>query len=157
LQSEAKKHDISLNVLVNQIIRQHLEWHLVASKIGEIPVQKSIISMLMEKIDDSDLIEIARISANQRFKNIVLMLNHEFTVSAWIGALKSWLDKTGFPYKHDRNKNQHLFIIHHDMGNKFSIFQKEIFETVFNMLEIKPKFELTNNITTFKFETDELN
>ena len=148
---EAEKNNLSLNVLVNQIIRQHIEWHSIASKIGEIPIQKSIISMLLERIDDSDIIKIARLAANQKFKTIILMLNNQFTVCAWIDALKSWLTIAGFPYKHEQNKNQHLFLIHHDMGKKFSLFQKEVLETVFKMFKIQPEFELSDNDTVFKF------
>jgi hypothetical protein len=151
LHSEAKQNNISLNVLINQIIRQYLEWYSIASKIGEIPMQKSILSMFIEKLDASDLVDIARNAADMHFKNVILMFKSEFTVSAWIEALESWIKVAGFPYKHETDSNQHSFIIQHDMGNKFSIFEKELLETVFNMFKIKPEFDLTNNNITFKF------
>lgn len=151
LHSEAKQNNISLNVLVNQVVRQYLEWYSIAPKIGKIPIQKSILSMFMEKLDVSDLIEIARYNANTHFKNVILMFKSEFTVSAWIGVLESWIKVAGFPYKYEIDNNSHSFIINHGMGNKFSIFQKEILETTFNMFKIKPEFDLTNDNIAFKF------
>ncbi len=151
LQSEAKQNHVSLNVLVNQIIRQYQEWYSISSKIGEVPIRKNILSMFVEKIDTSDLIEIARYSANTYFKNVILMFKGEFTLSAWIEVLESWIKVAGFPYKHEVDHNQHTLIIQHDMGNKFSIFEKELLGTIFNMFKIKPEFDLTDNSISFKF------
>ena len=58
LHSEAKQNDTSLNILVNQIIRQYLEWYSTASKTGEVPIQKEILRMLFEKLDVYDLTEL---------------------------------------------------------------------------------------------------
>lgn len=151
LQSEAKQNNTSLNVLVNQIIRQYLEWYSISSKIGEISMNKNILSTLIEKLDISDLAEIARNAANTHFKNIILMFKGEFTLCAWIETFESWIKVTGFPYKHETDGNQHSFIVQHDMGNKFSIFEKELLESVFHMFKIKPEFDLTDNAITFKF------
>ncbi|TSA16694.1 MAG: hypothetical protein D4R72_06255 [Nitrosopumilales archaeon] len=55
LHSEAKQNNTSLNTLINQIIKQYLEWYSIVSKTGKIPIQKEILRMLIDKLDVSDL------------------------------------------------------------------------------------------------------
>jgi hypothetical protein len=49
LQTEANNREISLNVLVNQILKRYEEWDRYESKIGMIPVPRVILSNLIDK------------------------------------------------------------------------------------------------------------
>jgi hypothetical protein len=47
LREEAKQKDISTNTLLNQIVKEHLNWHANASKAGFIAVRRLLITNLM--------------------------------------------------------------------------------------------------------------
>jgi hypothetical protein len=49
LQTEANNREISLNVLVNQILKRYEEWDRYENKIGMIPVPRVILSNLIDK------------------------------------------------------------------------------------------------------------
>ncbi len=49
LQTEAKNREISLNVLVNQVLKRYEEWDRYENKIGMMPVPKMILSSLIDK------------------------------------------------------------------------------------------------------------
>ncbi|MBI3638775.1 MAG: hypothetical protein HY223_00485 [Thaumarchaeota archaeon] len=151
LNSEAKQNNTSLNTLVNQIIRQYLEWYSISSKIGVIPVYKRTLSMILEKLDMSDLTEIARTVVNKHFENAILMFKGEFTLRAGIETYESWIKVAGFPYKHEIDGYQHSFIIQHDVGNSFSIYQKEFLENLFHLFKMKPEINISDNHISFKF------
>lgn len=44
LQREADQKEISLNVLVNQVLRRYVKWDTFEPKIGMMPVPKIILS-----------------------------------------------------------------------------------------------------------------
>ncbi len=52
LQTEATNREISLNVLVNQILKRYAEWDRYENKIGMMPVPKVILSDLIDKALD---------------------------------------------------------------------------------------------------------
>ena len=49
LQREADQKEISLNVLVNQVIRRYVKWDTFEPKIGMMPVPKIILSTCFNK------------------------------------------------------------------------------------------------------------
>src|SRR5215203_6726032 len=49
LQTEANNREVSLNVLVNQILKRYAEWDRYENKIGMIPVPRVILSNLIDK------------------------------------------------------------------------------------------------------------
>jgi hypothetical protein len=49
LQTEADKREISLNVLVNQVLKRYAEWERYENKIGMMPVPRMILSNLIDK------------------------------------------------------------------------------------------------------------
>ncbi|HEX7033671.1 MAG TPA: hypothetical protein VF172_11795, partial [Nitrososphaera sp.] len=49
LQAEADSREVSLNVLVNQVLRRYSEWDRFENKIGMMPVPKVILSSLIDK------------------------------------------------------------------------------------------------------------
>ena len=49
LRTEANNKEVSLNVLVNQVLKRYAEWDRYENKIGMIPVPRVILSNLIEQ------------------------------------------------------------------------------------------------------------
>src|ERR687897_2612273 len=49
LQTEADNMEISLNVLVNQVLKRYAEWDRYENKIGMMPVPRMMLSNLTDK------------------------------------------------------------------------------------------------------------
>ncbi len=49
IQEEADNREISLNVLVNQVLKRYAEWDRYENKIGMMPVPKVILSSLIDR------------------------------------------------------------------------------------------------------------
>src|SRR5215213_7554363 len=49
LQQEADQKEISLNVLVNQVLRRYSDWDRYENRIGMMPVPKIMLSSLIDK------------------------------------------------------------------------------------------------------------
>ena len=80
LREESKKKQVSLNTLVNQIIKDHLDWHTYAAQAKLFHVPRSTMSGILSKLTEEEISELAIIIA-KRDVDIGLLLSGEFTLS----------------------------------------------------------------------------
>ena len=160
LQQEAKQKEISLDTLMTQIAKQHTEWYVNASQFGFISVRKSLIMKLLDEIrDDEKIKEIAREVARAS-RDTLLLLKEQYNIpmKSTLDFIESWIKEAGYPYIHDISgvdQNIHHFVIHQDIGLKWSLYLSEIlrnlFEEFFNVTKVH--FEITDNIVAFTLDT----
>lgn len=160
LQQEAKQKEISLDTLMTQIAKQHTEWYVNASQFGFISVRKSLIMKLLDEIrDDEKIKEIAREVARAS-RDTLLLLKEQYNIpmKSTLDFIESWIKEAGYPYIHDISgvdQNIHHFVIHQDIGLKWSLYLSEIlrnlFEELFNVTKVH--FEITDNIVAFTLDT----
>jgi hypothetical protein len=160
LRQEAKQKEISLDTLRTHIGKQHTEWYVNASQIGFISVRKSLIMKLLDEIrDDENIKEIAREVARAS-SDTLLLLKEQYNIpmKSTLDFIESWIKEAGYPYIHDISgvdQNIHHFVIHQDMGLKWSLYLSEIlrnlFEELFNVTKVH--FEITDNIVAFTLNT----
>jgi hypothetical protein len=55
LHEESKKKQVSLNTLVNQILKDHLDWHRYAAQARMFHVPRSAFSRLVDNFSEEDL------------------------------------------------------------------------------------------------------
>ncbi|MFZ1077783.1 MAG: hypothetical protein WAN47_10185 [Nitrosotalea sp.] len=65
LKKEADHKEISLNTLAGQIFRQHIDWHSNAPKAGFVSVTKGLISGMLNKISDEEILKLAEYTAKK--------------------------------------------------------------------------------------------
>jgi len=155
LREESKKKQVSLNTPVNQILKQHLDWHTYAAQARLYHVPKPSMSRIVDKLTEEELSELATTIAKKDFVDIGLLLRGEFTLSSFLNILENWSRVSSFPYKHEVNNQLHNFIIEHDMGRKYSFLIKEIYRHILEeMFETKSDFTITDNTIVFRFRED---
>jgi hypothetical protein len=151
LREESTEKQVSLNTLMNQIVKDHLDWHRYASQGRSIDFPRNSISRIIDKLTEEELSEIAIDISKKNFVDLAL-LRGEVTLSFYLFTIQNWLRISALPYKHEVNGNIHNLIIEHRMGKNFSFFLKEYNGKILDMLEIKSEFVVTDNIVAFKFK-----
>ena len=143
---EAETRQISVNTLVNQIINEHLDWHLYAAQAKLYYVPKPFISRVLEKFTEQQLADLAEASAKKDFVDIGLLLRGEFTISSFLSILENWSRISDIPYRTEENETTQKIIIEHNMGSKYSYLFKEIYRRLLeNAFETKTQFDTTDN------------
>lgn len=59
LRSESKHNQITLNSLVNQLLKRYVEWDMFEPKVGMIPIAKPIVIQLFSKMTKEDISNMA--------------------------------------------------------------------------------------------------
>ena len=152
---EAETRQISVNTLVNQIVNEHLDWHLYAAQAKLYYVPKPFIARILEKFSEQQLSDLAKASAKKDFVDIGLLLRGEFTMSSFLSILENWSRISDIPYRAEEIDNTQKIIIEHNMGSKYSYLFKEIYRLLLeDSFETKAKFDIMDNTIVLTFHQE---
>lgn len=163
LQSEADNREISLNVLVNQVLKRYAEWDRFETKIGMMPVPKVILSSLIDRaiavakssgIKDieryrDEIIKEAAQTAFDLMKDSVLFMKRQYNLWVVLSVLEEYMKVSGIKADHKlEGSRKHVFIIQHELGENWSLFTKELLALIFqNLANVRADFSVTSNTT----------
>ena len=58
LQNESRLQDISLNTLINKILKRYVEWDSYEPKVGMIPMTKPVITTLFNMMSEEEILDL---------------------------------------------------------------------------------------------------
>jgi hypothetical protein len=130
LQRESENKQISFNTRINQIIKDHLDWHsrIPPSRMSYVP--KSLIIQAINQLSEQQLSESAE-SVVDDLHDMSLLLRGEFSISSFLDLLHMWLKITRTPNRFERDDSlNYKIVIRHDMGYRYSYLIKEVFRRI---------------------------
>jgi len=146
LETEASQKNTSQNVLVKQILERYVQWDRFSTKIGMIPVPKSILKSLGDELDGQDIDEIINLIFPM-IKDTVLFIKGGYDLKRCIETLDDYMKASGMNSDHRVEGNMHSFIIQHDLGIKWSVFTEQLLSQVFRSFvpDKELKFQTTDS------------
>ena len=87
LQYESETKHVSLNTRINQIIKDHLDWHSVTHEAKMYYIPKPLITKAIEHLTEQELSEFAQSMIND-LQDMSLLLRGEFNFSSfWTSSI----------------------------------------------------------------------
>ena len=155
LRSEAEGQGVSLNSLVNQILKSFLEWHIFEPKVGMVPIAKPIVQELFTKMSKEQITDIAmRVGKNEVQNAALFMKGGKLNLESFLSWFESRMKNSSIQINHtyDPNDRTYTYIMKHDICENWSLYFKTILEYIFNeVLEKRVYFNTSNTMLTFKF------
>ncbi|HEX9678217.1 hypothetical protein [Nitrososphaera sp.] len=153
LRKQAEQKQVSVNTLAAQIFNSHLDWNANAGRAGMVSFPKSLLIRLVEGHSNERIIEIAKYMAQKEVADIILLLRNNYTPETFLDVVESWAEASGFPFNHHVERDRHVYVIQHDMGDGWSLYLAKVFEYVFEEIGTKkPEIKVTNNTFVLKTE-----
>ena len=151
LHKESEAKQVTFNTLVNQIIKEHLEWHNLASQARLCYMPKSFLMRIIESLAEEELDELARDTAKNDIVDVSLFLRGSFTLTSLSDLTETWLRISRIPHRFESYEDHDRIIIEHDMGFKYSYFIKQIARYVLEVaLQAKMSCDTTDNTVVLK-------
>ena len=162
LQREADNSGVSLNILVNQLLKRYNDWGKYESKLNMIPVPKVILSscmdMLVEIVREIDtkrteeyrnkIVRHAAEIAFDAMKDAVLLMKNQYNLWDVLEVLRQYMKASGIKADHRIAGRKNIFIIQHEMGENLSLFTQDILKLIFERLaKVKIESKITRNTT----------
>ena len=148
LRNEADQKIISVNALLNQIVKSYTKWHKPAKRAGLIYINRYLYKDIVEHIPEDKIKIITDNYARDFFMDTIEMFEEVPSVSFYIDYLLMWLEISGFNYRINQENPDYLSIkIQLDLGQRFSEF---IAAKIHNILLIlnqpEAKIEATDHL-----------
>lgn len=163
LQKEADNREITLNVLVNQVLKRYNEWDAMEIKLGMMPVPKLLLTTLIDKsifiarqagIKDveryrDEIVKEAAKIAFDLMKDSVLFMKNKYNLWVVLAVLQEYMKVSGIKSDHRmEGSGKHIFVIQHELGENWSLFTKELLSMIFeNLANVKAEISVTRNTT----------
>ncbi|MGE3859882.1 MAG: hypothetical protein AB7F53_07820 [Nitrososphaeraceae archaeon] len=158
IQRDANQNEVSLNVLINKILKLYVEWGRYEQKLGMMPIPQNFVSSLIQetiRLAENNGISIdpykeklIRYSADVAFSTIkesVILMRKKFDLWAVLSVLQEYMKVSGITSDHRIEEGKkHIFVIRHELGEYWSLFAKELLNLIFfNLANIRAEITIT--------------
>lgn len=153
LRSESGKKEVSLNTLVNQVLRRFVEWDMYESKVGMIPIARPVVHMLFENMSEEEIVEMACKVGKGAVHDIALFMKSRMDLESFLSWLETRLKSSSMEFSHSVKNDRHVYIIKHDLGRNWSLYHKTILELIF-IEALNRRVSVAATDTTMSFSVD---
>lgn len=151
---KAEQDGISLNTLINQILKRYVEWDMYVGKAGMVPISKPVVKKLFQELSEEEVINMSKDIAKNAVYNIALFMRSidKLDVDSFVSWFLSRM-KTSSEISENKDNNTNTYIIKHDLGENWSLYHKTILESIFTENLQKPiQTNMTDSTLTFTFK-----
>jgi len=144
LSTRADLQKTSLNVLVNQIMYNYVEWDADSIKAGWIPTQRIVLTKLIDVLDEKIILDIAKQSAKSVGKDSILYMYGKYNLENLLTDIRASAQRSGFSIKEYEEDQNLEIVIQHDLGWKWSLFFKFYYQEILHEINQRVIFDYTD-------------
>lgn len=151
IEEEAKKRNISVNTLVNQLFLSYANFDRY-QRHGFLKMSKVTFRKILETATEKEIVELAREVARNSSRTLVLAKYGELSLTNFLDYLNSLDD---YAYFIEYNEvysagEKRIITLMHSYGENSSIFVKTFAQALFELIGVEPKLSSTNNSVTLE-------
>lgn len=136
LKDEAAKDDVSVNSFIITVLRKYTSWGRFQERLGFMPLHKSMILTMLDKLTPEEIEEIGRMQKDQTIRDF-LLFESGYNLKSFMKWIELRCKVLGFELlaKQETNPDPSVFVmIHHNMGENWSLYYKGMFSAVLQEL-----------------------
>ena len=134
MREEAEDSRVSLNTLTNQLLDRYVRRGRHSNKLGLIPMTRPFLKEALRNLTEEEIKQMARNGSKEALKELVLLSKGNFSIGSFISVFNEWLKVSWMAHRYEYNKNGHHYVIHHELGKKWSLYIAELLTAIFNEL-----------------------
>ena len=152
LRSESERHQISLNTLINQLLKRFVEWDMYESKVGMIPIAKPIVVELFNKMSKEEISKMALDIGKNAVHDISLFMKNKMDLDSFLSWFETRMNSSLTETNHSIQNGFHVYVLKHELGENWSLYHKIILQSIFNEIFVKTvDIQISNTTIRFKF------
>lgn len=155
IQNRAKESNVSVNFLINRLIRKFIEWDVPAEKFGLGPVAAILLNRLFDEISEEASGELGKWAAHEFFSPFCRYLFGELTYETSILTFRR-ASEYGSRYAFDTTSDSRnrVIVLRHNGGPKISSFYAGIFKGIYSdILKMELNVESTHDYCIAQLRT----
>lgn len=152
LEEEAKKRNISINTLVNQLFISYANFDRYFQRLGMLKMTKVTFNKILKVTPDKEIIEIARDVAQNSSRIIILARFGTLSLTSVLDYLNDVADYAHYVERSEvvSPGGKRTITLMHSFGGKGSIFVRAYAKALFELINMEPKLSSTENSVTIE-------
>ena len=134
LQKEAKNHQVTTNTLATQALKRFLEWDIYQPRVGLVSLNKPVFVKIFQNLKEKEIIEIASTMGKDEMRDVALFMKGEINLKSFMDWFEMQMLNSSVHVSHMSDDGTHTFVMKHDLGKNWSLYNKTILELIFEEL-----------------------
>ncbi len=153
LRHESNNKQVSTNTLVNQALKQFLDWGIHESTIGFVIINKQVFVHVFGKLSQSEIIDIATRLGKDEVKNIALFMKGSIDIKSFLSWFEIRMTNSSVQVSHiHEDDGFHKYVMKHELGKNWSLYHKTILELIFEeVFDKKINVKIDRTMISFEF------
>jgi len=152
LQKEAKNHQVTTNTLATQALKRFLEWDIYQPRVGLVTLNKPVFVKIFQNLKEKEIIEIASTMGKDEMRDVVLFMKGETDVKSFMAWFEMQMLNSSVQVSHMIDDGTHTFVMKHDLGKNWSLYNKTILELIFeDLFQKKIDVKYDKNMFALRF------
>jgi hypothetical protein len=148
LDEESERMGVSVNALVNMILKRYSEFTRFLSKIDLVVVNRELLKSLLDSYPDEDIYGLGVTAGGIIPRDTILFWKKTLTFDTVLEYIEKIICRYGFlgTYDETTQNEKRIIVIRHRLGKKGSQFLHGYLKsTLKNTLNLESSFELTES------------
>jgi hypothetical protein len=151
LQADAKKQNVSVNTLLNQLVLTYANYDRPMKRFQMIKIPSSTFRYILQGAKDETIIEAGKAAGSDVPKTYIIAKEGELTVESCLEYLKAMSTHAKiFDYSEVMHDGRVNVTLSHSFGARGSLFLQSFVEAMFAPLGKVPKFSQDDNAVAFE-------
>ena len=151
IQEDAKKQNVSVNTLVNQLLLGYANYDRVMKRFQMMKIPASTFKTVLDGSSEEAIKAAAKAAGESIAKTFVVAISGSFTLENILEGFRTSASYiNAFEYSEFPHTDSVTITLTHNFGRKGNIFLREWIQTMFGELHLQPKFLPDENAVIFE-------
>jgi hypothetical protein len=156
LREEAKRSNISLSTLVNQVLTKYADYGRFANRMNALSLARKTFALILNAASDEDIVKAAEIEGRSSPIAYITSMNGHMSVNNVVGFMQDLSAHANLFEYSVKSESPPTFTLVHELGLKWSLFIAHYLAEAFKSAGTQVKFTTSDRAVTFTLQLSDL-
>lgn len=152
LRTVSGKKQVSTNTLVNQALRQFLDWGMYEPTSGFVLINKHVFTNIFGKLKQKEIVDVASRVGKDEVKNIAMFMKGKIDIESFLSWFEIRMINSAVQVSTIHEDSFHRYVMKHELGKNWSLYHKIVLESIFaEVFHKKMDVKIDKTIISFEY------
>lgn len=148
----SSKKEVSTNTLVNQALKQFLDWGMYEPTSGFVLINKLVFSNVFGRLKQNEIVSLASRVGKDEVKNIAMFMKGKIDIESFLSWFELRMINSAVQVSTIHEQNFHRYVMKHELGKNWSLYHKTVLELIFaEVFHKKLDIKIDKTMISFEF------
>lgn len=127
LEKKIKENQVTLNLLINQILAKNLNWDEYLRTMGWLQFNPLTVKEIFKSLDEKKMTKITK-AITFEIIDAIKFIYGDVSLNSVIDFIDTWHHSANIPFRRIEHGDSHQYMITHKLGKNWSMFESKTIE-----------------------------